>query len=277
MRFPRFRAFRAELRRFSLATLTAMALHLALEVGDPSQALAAPSTAEMTQMLQVVDDRQENNGDYKSLVYLEQKEQGKADLVYQVAVYRRDLDDKLVLLFLMPKEQAGQGYLRVENNLFFYDPSVGKWERRTERERIGGTDSNRQDFDQSRLHEEYTPTFVAEEKLGSYTVNHLLLTATVEADVAYPVVHLWLDKATGNMLKRQDLALSGKLMRTLLYPKWEKAFSQSKQADVYYAREIRIFDEIQKGNQTTVVIQSLDLNTLDDSIFTKAWLESKSR
>lgn len=240
-------------------------------------ALAAPTAPEMVAMLKVVDDRQENNGDYKSLVYLEQKEAGKADLVYQLAVYRRDLDDQLVLLFLMPKEQAGQGYLRQDNNLFFYDPSVGKWERRTERERIGGTDSNRQDFDQSRLHIEYTPTFVAEEKLGSFTVNHLLLTATSEADVAYPVVHVWVDKATGNLLKRQDLAASGKLMRTLLYPKWEKAYSASKKADVYYAREVRIFDEIQKGNQTTVVIQNVDLNTLDDSIFTKAWLESKSR
>lgn len=256
-------------------TLLTVALAASL-VGSPA-ALAAPSATEMTQMLKVVDDRQENNGDYKSLVYLEQKEAGKADLVYQVAVYRRDQDDKLVLMFLMPKEQAGQGYLRVDNNLFFYDPSVGKWERRTERERIGGTDSNRQDFDQSRLHVEYAPTYVAEEKLGSYTVQHLKLDARSESDVAYPVVHLWLDKATGNVLKRQDLALSGKLMRTLLYPKWEKAYSPSKKGDVYYAKEIRIFDEIQKGNQTTVVIQSVDLNTLDDSIFTKAWLESKSR
>lgn len=270
-----FKTFRSKLRTFSLGALTAMAIGLATM--SPTPAWAAPSTEEMVQMLKVVDDRQENNGDFKSLVYLEQKESGKADLVYQIAVYRRDLDDKLVLLFLMPKEQAGQGYLRVDNNLFFYDPSVGKWERRTERERIGGTDSNRQDFDQSRLHEEYAPAFVAEEKLGAYAVNHLLLTATTEADVAYPVVHLWVDKATGNVLKRQDLALSGKLMRTSLYPKWEKAFSQTKQADVYYAREIRIFDEIEKGNQTTIVIQSLDLSALDDSIFTKAWLESKSR
>ncbi len=269
------------LPRPTLRAVRALSVALMLSVvGDlvhPDAAYAAPTADQMSQMLRVVDDRQENNGDYKSLVYLEQKESGKADLVYQVAVYRRDDADKLVLMFLMPKEQAGTGYLRVDNNLFFYDPSVGKWERRTERERIGGTDSNRQDFDQSRLHIEYTPSFVADEKLGSYTVQHLKLDAKTESDVAYPVVHLWLDAATGNVLKRQDLALSGKLMRTLLYPKWEKAYSPSKKGDVYYAKEIRIFDEIQKGNQTTVVIQSVDLNTLDDSIFTKAWLESKSR
>ena len=33
-------------------------------------------------------------------------------------------------------------------------------------------------------------------------------------DVAYPIVKLWVDKATGNDLKRQDFALSGRLMRT---------------------------------------------------------------
>ena len=47
-------------------------------------------------------------------------------------------------------------------------------------------------------------------------------------DVAYPVVKLWVDKATGNVLKRQEFALSGRLMRTLYYPKWKKLFSESK-------------------------------------------------
>ena len=45
---------------------------------------------------------------------------------------------------------------------------MGKWERRTERERIAGTDSRRADFDESRLAEEYDPTFEGEEKLGSF-------------------------------------------------------------------------------------------------------------
>jgi hypothetical protein len=240
-------------------------------------AAATPTSDEMVAMLKVIDDRQENNGDYKSLVYLETKEKDKSDLVYQVVVYRRDELDKLVIMFLKPASEAGKGYLRVDNSLFLYDPTVGKWERRTERERIGGTDSNRQDFDQSRLHEEYTPSFVAEEKLGNFTTYHIRLDAKEGVDVAYPVLNLWIDEPTGNVLKRQDLALSERLMRTTYYPEWQKLFSESKGADVYFPKEIRIFDEVEKGNQTTIVIQEVDLHTLDDSIFTKAWLESKSR
>ncbi len=250
---------------------------LALAFFLPSTALAAPASAEMVTMLKTIDDRTTNSGDYKSLVYIERKERDKSDLVYQAVVYRRDELDKLVIMFLKPQTEAGKGYLRVDNNLFVYDPTVGKWERRTERERIGGTDSQRSDFDQSNLAQEYVPTYVGEETLGKYAVHHLKLTATATADVAWPFVELWLDKATGNVLKRQDFSASSKLMRTTYYPEWQKLYSASKEADVYFAKEIRIYDEVEKGNQTTVVIQSVDLASLDDAIFTKAWLESKSR
>ncbi len=258
------------LKRVLLVSLLAMTMHAEF-------ALAAPSDADMKTMLVTIDDRQQNNGDYKSLVYIEQKEKDKSDLVYQAVVYRRDITDKLVILFLKPQAEAGKGYLRVDNNLFMYDPAVGKWERRTERERIGGTGSQRSDFDQSRLAEEYTPSYTAEEVLGKYTVHHLELTAKRGVDVAYPSVQLWIDTATNNVLKRQDYALSGKLMRTTFYPEWQKKYSASKKAEVYFPKEIRIYDEVEKGKNTTVVMQEVDLNSLDDSIFTKAWLESKSR
>ncbi|MCB9686402.1 MAG: outer membrane lipoprotein-sorting protein [Alphaproteobacteria bacterium] len=238
---------------------------------------AQPDAAQMQAMLATIDDRQQNSGDWTSLVFIEQKEQGKSDLLYEAVIYRRDVSDKLAILFTKPQQEAGKGYLRLDNNLFFYDPAVGQWERRTERERIGGTGSNRQDFDQSRLAEEYDPTWVETAPLGKYTTEHLKLTVKTGVDVAYPTVELWIDQATGNILKRQDFALSGKLMRTTFYPQWNKLFSPSKNAEVYFPKEIRIFDEVQAGTSTTIVIQQVDLNTLDDSIFTKAWLEAKSR
>ena len=60
-------------------------------------------------------------------------------------------------------------------------------------------------------------------------------------------------------------------------PEWSKLFSDSKKADVYFAGEIRIFDEVEKGNSTLIVIRDTDLRGLDANLFTKAWLESKSR
>jgi hypothetical protein len=228
-------------------------------------------------LIKQLDDRQRNSGDYKALVYLERKETDKNDVIYQLVVYRRDDDDKLMMLFLKPKAEAGKGYLRIDKNLFMYDPATGKWDRRTERERIGGTDSRRQDYDESRLAEEFNPTYLKEDKLGRFQVHHIKLDAKSEADVAFPIMHIWVDQATGNLLKQQEFALSGKLMRTAYYPKWEKMFSPSKGADIYFPKQIRIFDEVEKGNRTVIVMQKVDLNKLPANIFTKAWLESKSR
>ena len=141
-----------------------------LTVLCPSTSIAL-TQKEMNALLLEIDERQKNSGDHKTLAYLEQKEKNKNDLVYQVVIYRRDAEDKFMILFLEPKSEAGKGYLRIDKNLFMYDPSVGKWERRTERERIGGTDSRRADFDESRLAEEYSPEYVAEESLGKFNSN----------------------------------------------------------------------------------------------------------
>jgi hypothetical protein len=263
--------------RIALLALLALSMpavsHAAVE---GTGAGAAMNAEEMHKLLLEVDERQRNNGDYKCLFYMEQKETGKADVVYEGEFFRRSEDKKLMILFLQPKASQGQGYLRMESNLWFYDPTVGKWERRTERERIGGTNSRRSDFDDSRLAEEYTPEWVGNEKLGAYDVRHLKLTMKEGIDVAFPVIQLWVDE-NNNVLKRQEYALSGKLMRTAYYPKWEKLFSNSKKADVWYPKEIRFYDEIEKGNQTLMVFKQVDLNSLDANMFTKAWLESKSR
>lgn len=262
------------LPRLLLAGLLALA---SPALSSPALAQDAPSQDQLVARLAELDDRQKNGGDYRALTYIEQKEEGKSDLVYQAVIYRRDQDEKLVILFLKPQAEAGKGYLRIDDNLFFYDPTVGRWERRTERERIGGTGGQRQDFDQSTLAADYTPTWVGLETLGKFTVEHLKLTAKEGVDVAYPVVELWLDKDTLNVLKRQDFALSGRLMRTTYYPSWRKMYSADKGADIYFPKEIRIFDELEKGNQTTIVMQEVALDPLEDSYFTKAWLESKSR
>ena len=241
-------------------------------------ALAAPlDSAGMVKLLKELDDRQQQSGDWRSTAFLLQKETGKPDVAQEVAVYRRQEGQKLMILFTQPKEMQGQGYLRLEHNLWFYDPSVGKWERRTEREKIGGTNSRREDFDESHLADEYDPTYVGEETLGKYKVHHLKLNVKAGQDVAFPVIELWVDQDSNNILKRNEYALSGRLMRRMLYPKWNKLYSDSKKADVWFPEQIFIFDEVEKANQTQINIKSVDLHPLDANLFTKAYLESKSR
>ena len=232
---------------------------------------------QLQKVLETIDERQRNSGDYKSLAFIHTKEKDRDDIVMEAVVYRRDQDDKFMILLLNPKAERGKGYLRVDKNMWMYDPSVGRWERRTERERIAGSDSRRTDFDESRLAEEYTSEYLGEGKLGKFKTWHIKLTEKEGVDVPYPVSELWVDQATGNILKQQDYAASGKLMRTAYTPRWKKKFSESKKQKVWYPGEIRIYDEVEKDNSTIVKLKSVDLRPLPANIFTKAWLESKSR
>ncbi len=238
---------------------------------------AAKSKDELVKVLKVVDARQNSQGDWHSHIYMEQKEKDKVDVVYEGDVYRRSEDQKFVILFTKPKASQGQGYLRIDQNLWFYDPPVGKWERRTERERIGGTNSRRSDFDESRLAIEYEPTDDGETKLGAYTAQAMTLKGKPGLDLAFPVIKLWVDKDTLNVLKRQEFALSGRLLRTSYYPKWKKAYSESKHGDTWFPEEIRFYDEVEKANSTLILIKEVDFKPLPQNLFTKAWLESKSR
>jgi outer membrane lipoprotein-sorting protein len=256
--------------------LTSLALIALAALCCPSPARALEGQ-ELTQVLKTIDERQRNSGDYKALVYIQTKEKGRDDVVMEAVSYRRDADDQLMILLLKPKKERGKGYLKIDKNLWMYDPTVGRWERRTERERIAGSDSRRSDFDESRLAEEYTAEYVADAKLGKFKVWHLKLTEKEGADVPYPVTQLWVDQETNNILKRQDFAASGKLMRTSYTPKWKTKYSESKKEKVWYPGEIRIYDEVEKDNSTIVLIKEIDLRALPANIFTKAWLESKSR
>ncbi len=104
-----------------------------------------------------------------------------------------------------------------------------------------------------------------------------MLTGKPGLDLAFPIVRIWIDKETKNILKRQEYALSGRLLRTSYYPKWKKIYSPSKKGDIWYPEEIRFYDEVEKANQTLVLIKAVDPNALPQNLFTKAWLESKSR
>lgn len=243
-----------------------------------SVAAAAPlDAAGMQTLLTDFDAKMKASGDFTARAYIESKEKDKPDVAYQSVFYRHDALDKFMILFLAPKAEAGKGYLRIDSNMWMYDPTVGKWERRTERERIAGTAGQRNDFDPDSLATDYTHTYVAEEKLGAFAVHHLTLTAKPEAKTAYPVVNVWFDQDTGNLLKVQEHALSGRLMRTVYYPKWARQLDPRTDKPVFFAREIRIFDEVEKANRSVIRLEAVDLKPLPANMFTKAWLESQSR
>jgi outer membrane lipoprotein-sorting protein len=259
--------------------LKGMLFALIAGFGVVSSALAADalSDADATKLVQTIDDRQYNAGDFKGVCYIKETEKGVEPRLLQATYFRRDKDDKILILISKPKQEAGKGYLKIDKNLWMYDPGSGKWERRTERERIGGTNTRRADLDESRLARDYSARWIGEETIGQFKAHKLELTAKEGVDVPSPKLRILVDKASGNSLKVEEFALSGKLLRTAYYPQWIKEFSKSKGGDVWIPKEIRVFDELEKGRSTTILIKETDFSTLSDSTFTKAWVESQSR
>jgi hypothetical protein len=258
------------------------ALKLLIVLGSLSSATSVSPAGRqppgaLVEILRTLDARQNGTGDYRRLVYIEQKRPKKSDVIFEAVLFRRDRTGHFLMLFTKPKASEGQGYLLVEKNLWFYDPKVGRWERRTERERIAGTNSRRADFGESRLALDYQPEDLGQETLGRYRAQVMLLSGKPELDLAFPRIKLWVDRESRNVLKRQEFALSGRLLRTSYYPRWKSAYSDEKKGEVWYPEEMRFFDEVERDNVTTVLTRSVDFTPIEENVFTKAWLESKSR
>ena len=230
---------------------------------------------EVDKLMLEVDKLSRFDSDFKALLYLQQKHREKGDLLYKAAIYRQDESDRLMMLFLKPKSDAGKGYLLLDKNLFLYTPDTGSWTRVSE-DRISGTDTNLADFDDWSLSADYNAEFVGLEKLGKQAVYHLKLMAKPGSEVKAQKIDLWVEVNKHFSLKIEEYAFSGRLMRTTYRTKWRKV-NDDNDTVRYLPMETRIYDEIEKGNQTIVVIDKIVLKPLPGEIFTKAWLESKSR
>jgi hypothetical protein len=228
-------------------------------------------------LVRTVDERMRHSGDLTLLSYLRRWSPEATSPVMEAVVYRRDTDQALVILLTKPKTEEGRGYLRLGQNTFEYLPTIGRWERRTVSERIAGTDARREDFDMARYSEHYDATYEDGEKLQSVDTHRIRLRAKGGALVAFPVILLWVDKESGNLLRRKDFAESGKLIRTVYLTSWMKLQSESKKSEVWIPGQVTYYDELAKGSGSTLKFIKASLKPIAPNVFTKAWVESKSR
>ena len=180
-----------------LTVVTVMTLML-LSFSNPSfsaSSSALPSNEDSLNQLQVdtilseIDERSQFDTDFKALIYLQQKHREKGELLYQAAVYRRDENDRFMMLFRKPKSEAGKGYLVMEKNLFLFSPNTGDWSRVSE-DRIAGTDTNLNNFETWNLVERFNATFLSNEKLGKFHVHHITLESKPGKKVDHPKMDL---------------------------------------------------------------------------------------
>ena len=192
---------------------------------------------------------------------------GEEPSVNQARMFRRDDMNQFVLLFLKPEVKKGQGYLQVDDNVWFYDPESRKFEKSTIKEDIQDSEAKNSDLNRNSLADDYLVVKWEEGKLGSVDTYILDLDARHD-DVSYKKIRIWIRKDRDIVLKEQDYSVSDRLMRSVYYPHYMAV------GEKYLPSQILIVDELNKGEKSQVTLKDASVAKLPDKVFTKAYIEA---
>ena len=208
--------------------------------------------------------------DYTSLFTIVSEKPGEKQSVSQVRVFRRDTKKQFTILVMLPEVNKGQGYLREDDNVWFYDPTSRKFSHSSIKENLQNTEAKNSDFTVSSLLDDYTIQKISEGSIGKYPVWILDLKARTN-EVSYERILLYVRKDKTMTLKREDYSVNGRLMRTTLYPKYVSL------EDKLLPSQILIVDEINKGERSQITMAEQSVVKLPDKVFSKAFLEQVNR
>jgi outer membrane lipoprotein-sorting protein len=187
-----------------------------------------------------------------------------------VRQFRRDRENKFLMLIQQPEANKGQGYLQDGDNLWFYDPQSRKFSHTSLKESFSGTDAKNSDFKKTSLADDYKVASYQQGKLGQYDVWVIDLEAT-NNEVTYPYMKLWVTVDNNLVLKTEDYSLTKRLMRTSLFPNYAKV------GNTYIPRTMIFTDELVKGKKTQITLTEISIEPLPNSVFTKSYVERVNR
>jgi hypothetical protein len=239
-----------------------------------SNVFAAPKIIDI---LKQIDYITELKTDGTAKVKITQQKAGEGMKLYDSIYYRRDSDKSFLIVMTAPEVEKGNGYLKQDDNMWFYRRNTRTFQHMSRDESISGTDAKSQDFEDKKLIEMYKPALdksgkenIVETKLGDIPVYQFSVEAKID-DVSYPRVTYWVRQDNFLPLKTQSYSLSGTLMQTAYFINYTQI--QGK----YMAIKMMFIDEFEKGNKTLVEISNISLQKIDDYVFTKAYLENLSK
>lgn len=241
-----------------------------------SELRAAPTVVEIMEQMETL---QELNTDIISKVKMTHQEPDQGVKVLESVYYRRDEDDAFLVVLTAPDSEKGNGYLRVGDNMWMYRRNTRTFQMMSRNQSIGGTQVKSGDMEKRKFTELFEPSLdedgneiLSEETLGKAKIEvyRIDLTAKVK-DVEYPKVVYWVRRDNFLPIKEAAYSLSGTLMETSYFPKYTIVEGK------YLPVKMIIVDEFEKGKKTIVEISGISLEKIDDSVFTKAYLENLSK
>ena len=234
----------------------------------------AYAETDYVQMLKNVDELVSFKGTDLSAEYtvVKRDPDGSASTTV-AAMFRRDSEEKFLVLVLQPVADKGKGYLKQGNNLWLYDPIGKGFTFTSAKERFQNSSFRVSDFTGSNYAENYKINSVKQEKLGKFNCTVFDLDATTKS-VSFPKVKIWVSE--DNLVRKlEDYSLSGQLMRTSAFPSYQKVGERWVPAKIIIQDHLvfrKVGDKIEY-ERTAVDIKNPSLNKQPDSLYTKEYLE----
>lgn len=228
-------------------------------------------------LLKQIDYKYHMVTDIKAKVDVTQQKAGQGAKKIEMTYYRRDADKSFLIVMTGPEAEKGNGYLRIGDNFWMYRKNTRTFQHINRDESIGGTDAHGDDFEDRKLVEMYTAAkdsqgneIISEDTLGQIPVYKFEVKAKVN-DVDYPRKIYWIRKDNHIILKEAAYSQSNTLMQSAYYLKYTQI--KGRQIPV----KMLFVDEFEKGNKSIVEISGVGAEKLENSIFTKAYLENLSK
>jgi outer membrane lipoprotein-sorting protein len=234
----------------------------------PSPRAAAQTQPDVKAIITKLDTMNDFSGlDFTGVFTIVSEKPGEKAALTQIRMFRRDSKDQFTLLIQQPEASKGQGYLKEGDNVWFYDPSSRKFTHSSLKENLNNSEAKNSDFSRRSILDDYDISGTEEGTLGKYPIWIISLKAKTDK-VSYDISKLFVRKDNNLLLKQEDYSVSGKKMRTTLYPKYADLGNGK-----MFPSQMLIVDELNPGEKSQITMTELSTNKLPDKVFTKAFLE----
>lgn len=175
--------------------------------------------------------------------------------------------------FTAPSRDKGTKYLRVDDNLWMYLPSVEKVIKLSGhllRQSMMGSDFSYEDaLDRLKLRDDYSVEIIGDEEYNGEQCYVLELTAT-HKEVTYYRRKIWVDKKKFIGIKSELYAKTGKLLKEMTVQKVEEFDGR------YYPVHSTMENKLRKNSKTEFIVTSIEFDAdIPESVFSRRNLEKR--
>lgn len=218
------------------------------------------------------------DSDFSAEVQMTQTKPGEGISQRTVALFRRDKEQKYVILLLKPDSDRGKGYLKVGNNLWLYETiPTRRFLVTSAKDRFQNSNARNSDFTRSTLATDYKIVTSSQAKLGPFDTTVYSLEA-LHREITFPKMKIWVTK--DNLVRKtEDYSLSGQLLRTTAMPSYQEFKGR------YVPKKVTIIDALMgktingvfRNETTEYALGKLSTDPLPSLIFTQSYLEKNSQ